>query len=120
LKIDASSDYDGDEMDEDHDELLKTIVGTSSTSDRKRSAASGGDDNGPDDDDDDSMDDDTLVDGRNRAEDLEFKTSFGLNLFGPAKDTNIILSDRDPKTLTRQEQERLKEKLQEEERERMQ
>lgn len=118
MKMDANSDDDREEMDED--ELLKAIVGTSGTSGRKRNTASGGDDHNLDDDDEDSMDDDTLVDGRNRAEDLEFKTSFGLGLFGSSKDSNTNSAERDPKTFTKQEQEKLKEKLQEEERERMQ
>lgn len=112
---DGNFNDDGDEMEDEHD-LLKALTGASGGGDRNRS---GCDDHGID-DDDDSMDDDSLVDGRNRAEDLEFKTSFGLNLFGTGKDTNTILSDRDPKMLTKYEQERLKEKLQVEERERMQ
>ncbi|XP_017483062.1 PREDICTED: transcription initiation factor TFIID subunit 11-like [Rhagoletis zephyria] len=118
LKMDVTSDDDREDMDED--ELLKAIVGASGPVGRKRSIASVGDDHHLDDDDDDSMDDDTLVDGRNRAEDLEFKTSFGLSLFGPSKDSGSSLAERDPKTFSKQEQEKLKEKLQEEERERMQ
>ena len=107
-------------MDIDHDDLFKALTGTSSD----RSSKDRRDDredrmSGLDDDDDDSMDDDMLIDGRNRAEDLEFKTSFGLGLFS-SNDTNTILADRDPKTLTMQEQEKLKEKLHVEERERMQ
>lgn len=115
LRGDANFNDDDDEMEDEHD-LFKALAGASGGGDRNRS---GCDDHGID-DDDDSMDDDSLVDGRNRAEDLEFKTSFGLNLFGTGKDTNTILSDRDPKMLTKYEQERLKEKLQVEERERMQ
>lgn len=118
IKMDANSDDDREEMDDD--DLLKAIGGTSGTVGRKRNTASGGDDHHLDDEDEDSMDDDTLVDGRNRAEDLEFKTSFGLGLFGSSKDSNTNLAERDSKTFTKQEQEKLKEKLQEEERERMQ
>ena len=135
LEIDESSDEGGENDDDDDEELLLKALGSFGNSASSKQeyrtpgiCASGnyrhedrGEPSGMDDDDDDSMDDDTLVDGRNRAEDLEFKTSFSLNSIFTVKDvSSAMLADRDPKTLTKQEQERLKEQLQLEERERMQ
>ncbi|KAJ6221950.1 hypothetical protein RDWZM_000495 [Blomia tropicalis] len=126
LKIGEASD-DGEDGNEDEDErdLLKALAdavggsqenGSSMLLDRQSSNFSNME---LDDENSDDDDDGTLVDGRNRAEDLEFKT-LGLSLFSSGKESNIFNSDRDPKTLTRQEQEQLKDQLHIEERERMQ
>ncbi|KAH7637431.1 transcription initiation factor TFIID subunit 11 [Dermatophagoides farinae] len=97
---DADDNDDVDEnssMDEDPDEMLKNL-----TSDHC---------------DDESMDDDN-----NRSlllcdkDSLEYRT--GLTLL--PKNGGTIMTDIDPTTLSKQEQKQLKEKLQEEERERMQ
>lgn len=99
LDLDSDSRDDSDHHKEDDDEdfdddemrLLKSMAGD-------------GDDSGGE-------------DGVNN-QDLEFKLSCGLGMFSASD--KVIVTDRDPKTLSKYEQERLKEKLQEEERERMQ
>lgn len=99
LDLDSDSRDDSDHPKEDDDEdfdddemsLLKSMAGD-------------GDDSGGE-------------DGVNN-QDLEFKLSCGLGMFSASD--KVIVTDRDPKTLSKYEQERLKEKLQEEERERMQ
>ncbi|XP_027197808.1 TATA-box binding protein associated factor 11 [Dermatophagoides pteronyssinus] len=88
-------DGDNSSMDDDHDEMMKNLQS--------------------DHFDDESMDDDNNRLLCDKLDSLEYKT--GLTLL-PKNGT--ILTDIDPTTLSKQEQKQLKEKLQEEERERMQ